>query len=161
MFKHFLYRHQFDTRHDMMATPGDAPPLTAEQLAWLQSSFYSHKGPPDSTLRTCASATSSSVKREDLVGSAAPYYKESFDATVPLSLHFKVSRPWMQVGHSREFFSAVLQQLATPTSLALFEGSNKCRRLRYCPQTVLTGLSKLAGRMVAHAIALEGIGFPY
>ena len=43
----------------------------------------------------------------------------------------------------------------------LFVGSPFRLRLRHSTQIIISGTMKIIGRLIAHAILLEGIGFPY
>ena len=70
------------------------------------------------------------------------------------------NEPGMDAGGvRRQFFSDLLNEFAYSDKLGLFEGPPIRLRPTYNPQAVITGLMRLLGRIIAHSIVLEGIGF--
>ena len=102
------------------------------------------------------------VDPDDLFSSVATYYKHHrFDPTMPIAVRY-VDQPAVDAGGPRrQFFTDLFEQLAHSTTFALFDGPPGCLLPRYTPQAVVGGVFKMLGKMVAHAVVLEGIGFPF
>ena len=65
-------------------------------------------------------------------------------------------------GVRRQFFNDVFEYFTISSShIQLFEGPINFLRPVYSPEARSSGLLKALGKMVAHGISLEGIGFPY
>ena len=99
------------------------------------------------------------VDPDNLVGSATSHYKSpSFDPTIPISIRFGDQPAIDAGGPRRHFFSKVLKQFAN--EMGVFEGKPERLLPKYTPQVQASGLMKVLGKIVCHAIVLEGIGMP-
>ena len=99
------------------------------------------------------------VDPDNFVGSATSHYKSpSFNPTIPISIRFGDQPAVDAGGPRRHFFSKVLKQFAS--EMGVFEGKPERLLPKYTPQVQASGLMKVLGKIVCHAIVLEGIGMP-
>ena len=64
-------------------------------------------------------------------------------------------------GVRRQVFTDVFQQFAENRHSKLFDGQPHSIRPRYTAESRSPGLFKALGRMIVHAVAQDGVGFPY
>ena len=98
----------------------------------------------------------------EMFHSVIGYYKvPNFDPTLDMRVRFQGQPAVDTGGPRRQMFTSVFATFATSTDLNLFEHDGQFLRPRYSVQNVMSNLMVILGKMIAHALALEGLGFPY
>ena len=64
-------------------------------------------------------------------------------------------------GVRRQMFTNVFCEFISSKQISLFQEGPFNLIIHYSVQNVLSGLMVILGRVIAHAIVLEGIGFPH
>ncbi len=91
----------------------------------------------------------------------ALYKSPHFNFCSDLRVRFR-NQPAVDTGGvRRHLFTDVFRLVATSSAIGLFEGELPCVHFRYSVQNVMSSLAEIVGKMIAHALILEGIGFPY
>ena len=89
------------------------------------------------------------------------YEIPNFDPTLDMRVRFQGQPAVDTGGPRRQMFTSVFTTFATSTDLNLFEHDGQFLRPQYSVQNVMSNLMVILGKMIAHALALEGLGFPY
>ena len=98
----------------------------------------------------------------EMFHSVIAYYKlPSFDPTLDVRVRFRDQPAVDTGGPRRQMFTSAFAAFATSPNLNLFEQDGRYLRPRYSVQNVMSNLMFILGRMIAHALVLEAIGFPY
>ena len=102
------------------------------------------------------------VDSDDVWADMAGHYKmASLDVSNPVRIVLDGS-PAIDIGGvRREIFSEVFSAFAENKHLTLFQGEPNYLRSLYSVENQSTSIFKVLGKMIAHSIALDGIGFPY
>lgn len=102
------------------------------------------------------------IDEDDLIADAIAMYKmEKFSLKQPIRVVFSGQPAVDAGGVRRQFFFDTLEKFAFSKDLNLFDGLPTRLHPRPNPQALLSGLFKVLGRIVGHAILLESLGFPY
>ena len=102
------------------------------------------------------------VDEGDILNDTIAIYKnDKLSLSHPIRVSF-VGQPAVDSGGvRRQFFNDSIEKFAFSSDLNLFVGSPFRLRPRHSTQIIISGTMKIIGRLIAHAILLEGIGFPY
>lgn len=107
-------------------------------------------------------ATKLYVDPHDMWADTVAFYKShrlNLDKAIRVVLN---DQPAVDTGGvRRQVFTDVFQQFAENKHAQLFDGPPNSLRPRYTAESRSSGLFKVLGRMVSHAIAQDGVGFPY
>ena len=102
------------------------------------------------------------INTENFLHDALSIYKDfsSFDVSVPLVVQYEGQRAMDVGGVRRSFFTTLLNELKTNSTLGLFEGPNAL--LLACNnQAIVCGHFKMLGVIIVHSVMQEGPAFPY
>ena len=102
------------------------------------------------------------VDSDDVWADMVGYYTmASLDVSNPVRIVLDRS-PAIDIGGvRRDIFFEVFSAFAENKHLTLFQGEPNYLRPLYSVENQSTSILKVLGKMVAHSIALDGIGFPY
>ncbi len=99
---------------------------------------------------------------DDLVFNVFEFYKAKvFNPKLNLRVRFR-NQPGIDAGGvRRQMFSNIYSAITTSKNIGLFYQGEKSLLLRFNVQNIFSEMMTIVGRIIAHATALEGIGFPY
>ena len=101
------------------------------------------------------------IDPNDIIQDSIVYYKNpDFDASKKLRVSF-IGQPGVDSGGlSRQYFTDAIEAVASCESYMLFEGTANRKLPSYNSTSVHSGLFKVLGRMIGHAIIQSHIGYP-
>ena len=102
------------------------------------------------------------IDPNDIVSSFLSLYETGFDVAIPLEVSFRHQQAIDVGGVRRHFLSQLLINLATSSTLSLFEGQLATGVLPSVNQhAVMAGYVKMFGQVIVHSVLQEGPAFPY
>lgn len=141
-----LSSSSFDIAFDCLA---EGP--TLESMLKVHGSNYEDKRPMKVYI-------DSDDKWADMV---AVYKTPGLDMTNPLKIVIDGIPAIDQGGVRRGIFTDVFINFSENAHVHLFEGLPNYLRPLYSAEAQSSGLFKVLGQMIAHSIAMDGVGFPY
>ena len=102
-----------------------------------------------------------SIDSNDMWSDLVTVYKGVFDPHCQLRVSLKGQHAIDTGGVRRQVYTQVFQDFADNKVVELFEGSDNHLRPVVSAVSRSSGLLHILGKMIAHSICQEGIGFPY
>lgn len=104
------------------------------------------------------------VEPEDIMSDALAYYKSpGFDPTIRLKIRYRKQAAVDTGGVLRQFYTDVWTNLLEGSDCLppLFEGKERRKLPSFNSGIIMSGVIKYVGKMFAHSICQEGIGFTH
>ena len=101
------------------------------------------------------------IDSDDLWSDMVGYYKSGVNVEKPVRVILEQQPAIDTGGVRRQVFSDVFALFATNKHFRLFEGQPCSVRPVHSADVRSSGMLKVLGTMIAHSVAMDGVGFPY